>query len=368
MRLPSGRSIVSSRSTTGCPPGQHLAQRRREVFQPVAVVRACFRAPARGRLAGRAAAQRVGAGVVEHDRPRRIAGDDAGRDRADQVAVALLAGAQRVVGLAALRDLVFEHAVVLRQHARAFLGRLLQFAPALGRFIERDDGLVGGGREVGQVAQHARILGIEFAVGAMADHPYRAHRAALGRPRHEQVFDHRRVEAGHRREAALAVPHEHGLIAVDYDAAWTDVESDRAAKMVREQPGRRVPAEVAVPVLFLEEADAGRTGVAQFEHQFGECPGDAVRIGGQLAGERSHRAVFRRVVGRPARTPLQFLRDEHVVHAGRGGCGWDLHRHCIARIDTPCYRKARRRGALMHCRRNQAVPRFPRLNTRRYWP
>ena len=206
-----------------------------------------------------------------------------------------------------------------RQHARALLGRLYQFAPALGRFFQCDDGLVRGGREIGQVAQHARILGIEFPVGAMADHPHRAHGAPFRRPRHEQVLDHRWVEAGHRREAALAVAHEHGLIAVDYDAARADIEGDRAAQVAGEQSGRRVPAEVAAPVLFLEEADAGRSRIAQFEHQFGQCPGHAVRIGGQLPGERGHRAVFRRVIRRPARTPLQFGRDEHVVDAGRGG-------------------------------------------------
>jgi len=120
-------------------------------------------------------------------------------------------------------------------------------------------------------------------------------------------------------ETALAMPHQHRLIAFDHHAARAGVVIDRAAQVVREQPGRRVPAEELASVLLLEQADAGRVGVAQFHDQLGQFLRHAMRIDGKLAGECGHGPVLGRMIRRPARTPLQFRRDDDVVDAGHGG-------------------------------------------------
>ena len=214
--------------------------------------------------------------------------------RFENGAITFLAGAQldveRLHGLAGLGGILHqtERSQALRRRCIDCLHRLM-----------------GGRRKPAQTFQLPQVLGVELAALVVADRPEGADGFACYVKRNQQTLFDVRCRRQQIGVAPFDVPEQQRRVAVEHVAAGAEI-------------ARRAPADVRFPcagdggpekALFVscQQTEPRRTGLEDLQNRLDQRLQDrAGRVGKRLR-QRHQCAVFRRVIRRPRRSPMQFL-------------------------------------------------------------
>ena len=226
-----------------------------------------------------------------------------------------------------------EDTIEILAHDR-IAGRFHDGCDPLG-LVERQRNLIGRRREGAEIGHHAQVFCVKAAGLVMGDHPDRPDRFASAVERNKNGFIKERCDFQEIGKVPLRMRKQQWHAMVQHGATRTEVSRRAGAQIWRPCSGDGAPAQISL-VALLQQAEAGRMGVAQGQRAVGELLQDAVGRGRHLRRQCDQVAVFRFMVGRTPWTAPQFSRGERRC---RKGCAiaksFDQMRHGKVQQKSP---------------------------------